>query len=97
LYYILDNINPIICIGRSYFSFFVSSFFLTRALIIFFISMTGSFLSRGKRMVALVVSWPFISVLCSSTTGGVCKVQYVFSKVRNKLVGLCNSKKASHN
>ena len=43
-------------VGNNYFFFSVSLFFLTRTLISFFISMTGSFLSRGKRTVALVVS-----------------------------------------
>jgi hypothetical protein len=41
--------------GNSYF-FFFASFFFSRTLISFLMSTMGSFLSRGKRTVALLVS-----------------------------------------
>jgi hypothetical protein len=49
---------PLLCSEAkgSYFFFSASSFFLTRAFTSFFMRARGSFSSKGKRTVALVVS-----------------------------------------
>src|ERR1017187_8160361 len=47
-----------------------ASFFFIRALTSFFMSVIGTFLSRGRWTADLVVSYPISSLLCSSMTRG---------------------------
>jgi hypothetical protein len=55
--------------GGDFYFFAFTSFFFSRAFISFFMSAMGSFLSNGKRTVALLVSYVCSSFSCSSTTG----------------------------